>query len=159
MAVVFEPVALSAAWRQRQHGVQAIQRLNGRLLIHTKHGRMLRWVQIKPDDIRGLAFEVRIVAGHVAFQAVRLQSGFLPYAMHHVLAHVDRRSQLAAAPVRGSVFRFSSEWLPESWLAKRASARRPSARMVRIQSFHAGLHKPLFPARDRRRGWFAGDPG
>jgi len=33
---------------------------------------MLRWIQIEPDDIGGFAFQVWIVAGHVAFQPVRL---------------------------------------------------------------------------------------
>jgi hypothetical protein len=36
------------------------------------------------------------------------QPRFPPYPMHHVLAHVDRRGQLAATPMTGTVFRLST---------------------------------------------------
>jgi hypothetical protein len=42
---------------------------------------VLRRVQIEAEDVGSFAFEFRIVAGHVAFETVRLQAGFLPNAM------------------------------------------------------------------------------
>jgi hypothetical protein len=61
MAVVLESVAFSTTGRKRQHRIQAIQRLNGGLLIHAEHRRMPRRIQVQADDIGGLRFKVRIV--------------------------------------------------------------------------------------------------
>src|SRR5712692_4030079 len=47
VAVVFKSMPFQAAGRQRQHRVEPIQRLNGGLLVHAKHHRMLRWVDYR----------------------------------------------------------------------------------------------------------------
>lgn len=86
MSVVLEAVTFGASRRKRQDGIETIQGLNGGFLIDAEHGRVLRWVQIEAEDVGGFAFELGIVAGHVAFEAVRLQAGFLPDAMHGVFA-------------------------------------------------------------------------
>ena len=64
---------------------------------------MLGRVQIKADDVGSLGFEIGIIAGHVALQAVRLQASFLPDAVHGVLADAQSGGQLAATPVRRAV--------------------------------------------------------
>ena len=38
---------------------------------------MLRWVQIEAEDVGRFGFELGIVAGHVAFEAVRLEAALL----------------------------------------------------------------------------------
>jgi hypothetical protein len=43
MPVVLEAVTLGTSGRERQDRVQAIQGLNGRLLLDAEHGGMLRW--------------------------------------------------------------------------------------------------------------------
>jgi hypothetical protein len=58
MAVVFEPVALGAAGRKRQNGVEPVQRLNGGLLVYRNDGRMLGQIQIQTDDVSGFGFEI-----------------------------------------------------------------------------------------------------
>jgi hypothetical protein len=85
--------------RERQNGVEPVQRLNGGLLVHTKDGRMLGRVQIQADDVSGFGFEIGIGAGHVSLQAMRLQAGLLPDAVHCVLADTQLSSEFAAAPV------------------------------------------------------------
>jgi hypothetical protein len=44
MAKVFKAMPLGSPWRQRQHGIFAIKRLDGRLCIQAEHGRMCRRV-------------------------------------------------------------------------------------------------------------------
>jgi len=122
VAVVLEAVTFGASRRERQDGIETVQGLNGGLLIDAEHGRMLRRAQIKAEDVSGFAFEFRIVAGHVAFEAVRLQARFLPNAMHRVFADTERRGQLAATPVRRPVARFSSAWPTGCGRAKPESA-------------------------------------
>jgi hypothetical protein len=51
--VVFKTIALSATRREPQHRVEPIQRLNGGLLIDTKHSRMLGRIQVEPDNVGG----------------------------------------------------------------------------------------------------------
>ncbi len=105
MAVVLEAVAFSTTGRKRQHRIQTIQRLNGSLLIHAEHCRMPWWIQVQADDIGGLRFKVRIVAGHVTLQPMRLQSGLFPGAIHSVFADTQDRRQLAATPMCRSIRR------------------------------------------------------
>ena len=45
--------------------IQPVERLNGRLLLHTEHGRMLRRVHLQSNDTCRLIFKLRVVAGHV----------------------------------------------------------------------------------------------
>ena len=85
-----------ASRRERQDRIETVQGLNGGLLIEAEYSRMLRRAQLEAEDVSGFAFEFRIVAGHVAFEAVRFQARFLPNAMHSVFADAERRSQLAA---------------------------------------------------------------
>ena len=50
----------------RWHGQTA---LAGRYARHwSEHRRMLRWVEVKTDDIGGLAFKVGIMADHIPRQ-------------------------------------------------------------------------------------------
>ena len=57
-----------------------------------------------------LAFELRIVAGHVAFQAVRLQAGLLPDAMHGVFADAA-----AQRPAYGNSSAWNHRWVFSEW--------------------------------------------
>ena len=98
LPVVLKAVAFGAAWRERQDGIETIQGLNGGLLIDAKHGRVLGRLQIKAEDVSRFAFELGIIAGPVAFEAVRFQAGFLPNPMHGVFADAQCGSQLAATP-------------------------------------------------------------
>jgi hypothetical protein len=52
-----------------------------------------------PDNVSGLRFKLRIVAGHVALQTVWLQTGLAPDAMDGIFADVQGRGKLAANPV------------------------------------------------------------
>ena len=99
MPVVLKAVMFGAAWRERQDGIETIQGLNGGLLIDTEHGRVLGRVQIEAEDVGRFGFEIGIIAGHVAFEAVRFQAGFLPNPMHGVFADAQCGSQLTATPV------------------------------------------------------------
>jgi hypothetical protein len=62
VAIVLEPVALRAPGRKGQHRVEAVQRLNRRLLVHTENGGVLRWLQVQADHVRRLGLKLRVVA-------------------------------------------------------------------------------------------------
>ena len=68
VSVILKTMALGASWAQRQHRVEAVERLNGAFLIDTKHCRVLGRMQVEADDVSGFCLEIRIIAGHVALQ-------------------------------------------------------------------------------------------
>ena len=86
MPIVLKAVALGPPRAKRQHRVEAIERLNRGLLIDTEHRGVLRWIDVQPDHVGGLALEVRIIGGHVALQPMGLKPGAPPDPRdHHVI--------------------------------------------------------------------------
>jgi hypothetical protein len=150
VVVVLESMTLGTPRSKRQHRVKPIQCLNGSLFIHAEHRCMTRWVEIMPDDIGNFGFKVWIVAGHIAFEPVRLQSSLFPGPMYGVFAYSQGRSQLAATPVRRSTARL----LTRCRRNLRPQARRQHAgrltRMVGIQSIHPQTKEAGLPADDGR---------
>jgi hypothetical protein len=94
-------MAFSTTGKKRQHRIQAIQHLNGGLLIHAEHCRMPRWIQVQADDIGGLRFKVRIVAGHLTLQPMRQQSGLFRGAMRSVFADTPACGDSSVDPSDG----------------------------------------------------------
>ena len=95
MPVVLEAVSLGASGRQRQHGIEAVQRLNGRLLVDGEDGRVVRRIDVQADHVGGFRFEVGIVRLHVALEPVRLEAGALPRFRHEVVMNLEHAPQLA----------------------------------------------------------------
>ena len=124
---------------ERQDRIEAVQGLNGGLFIDAEHGRMLRRIQVQADDVGGFAFEVRIVAGHVALQAMRLQSSFFPDAMHGVFTDAQRCRQLAATPVCGSIAGFFARSGQNPGPQGRCQHAGLLAGMIGIQSVESGI--------------------
>lgn len=65
VALVFKAVAFGASRRQWQHRILAVQRLYRGLLLDAKCRRMRRRVQIQPNHVGGLGFEVGFVGSYV----------------------------------------------------------------------------------------------
>ena len=153
MAVILEAVPFGASRSERQDGIETVQGLDGGLLIDAEHSRMLRRTQIEAEDVSGFAFKFRIVAGHVAFEAVRFQARLLPNAMHSVFADAERRGQLAATPVRRPVARFSPRGRQDAGAQSRSQNAGLLAGMIGVQSLQSVSPEALLPAHDGgRRG-------
>lgn len=108
MPEILEAVTLRTPRRQWQHRVQTIQRLNRRLLIDAEHDRVLRRIQIQPDDIGGLGLKVRIIGSEIALKQMRLDAVLGPNARHGHVRDIATQfgGQLARRPVRGAVSGF-----------------------------------------------------
>jgi hypothetical protein len=85
---------------------------------------MLRRIEIEPDNVGGLALEIRIIARHITLQPMWLETGFLPDALHSVLADVQVSSQFPAGPMRGTVAGLASGCGEHSRLQCRCDHRR-----------------------------------
>src|SRR6266446_4809597 len=98
-AAYSKTVPFRASRGQRQNRILAIQGLDGGFFIHAEH-RGMRWrVQVQPNNVGGLLLKMRIVRGHVALDAMRLESVLMPHPCHHHVADVQMRSEFARAPV------------------------------------------------------------
>jgi hypothetical protein len=59
-----------------------------------------RRVQIQADDVGRLLLEVRIVRGHLALDAMGLQTVLAPHARSHHVADIQMSGELACGPMR-----------------------------------------------------------
>ena len=71
-------MAFRSPWRQRQHRIDPVERLNRRLLVDAEDDGVLRRVEIEADHVRRFRLEVGIRRAQVALQPMRLQAGVAP---------------------------------------------------------------------------------
>ena len=149
--IVLEAVALGPPRAKRQHRVEAIERLDGSLLVDTEHRGVLRRIDVEPDHVGGLAFEVRIIGCHVALQPMRLKPGAPPDPRHHHVIDPQRLCQLAAAPVGGAIIgRAPGPGQNAGFEPSRALGRRPPL-MAGKQARQPLLRKAGLPTSDVSR--------
>src|ERR671918_1245352 len=104
VAKVLETVAFGSPRRKWQDRIFAVQRLNRRFLIYREYRRVLRRIQVQPDNVSRLALKIRIGACHVTFKAMRFDAVPGPHSGHaHVRDIAQFQRQLAAAPVSGAI--------------------------------------------------------
>ena len=90
VAFVVVRVARGTAGAQRQRQLRSLERLDRRLLIHTQHHRVLRRVEVQPDDILHLGREVRVATDLVRPHQVGLEA----VASKHVRDAACRQAHL-----------------------------------------------------------------
>jgi hypothetical protein len=109
--------------------------------------------QIEAEDVGRFGFEIGIIAGHVAFEAVRFQASFLPNPMYSVFADAQRGSQLAATPVRGPIAGLSARGGQDEGPQSGSQYTGLLAGMIGVQSLESEAPEALFPSNDGgRRG-------
>jgi hypothetical protein len=148
VAIVFKPMALQPSGRQRQHRIEPVQGLDRGLFIHAKHRRVLRRFDVQSDNVGCLGLEVGVVRGHVACDALGLKASAPPDPRHHHVADAQASSQLAAAPVGGSIGWRSAGARQYAGLQRRGSLVRQPSIMARVQARQPLSRKTAFPAAD-----------
>ena len=114
---------------------------------------MLGRIEIEAEDVGRFDFKLGIIAGPVAFEAVRFQAGFLPNPMHGVFADAQRGSQLAATPVCRPVAGFSPRGGQDAGAQSGSQYIGLLPGMIGVQSLEAATPEALLPAHDGgRRG-------
>ena len=61
---ILEPMTLSPSRRERQHGIETIEGLDGGLFVHAEDGGMGGRGQIESNDVGGFRFKSWIVGSH-----------------------------------------------------------------------------------------------
>ena len=148
MPVVFETVPLGTARRKRQDGIEAVERLNGRLFVEAKDGSVLRRIQIEPDDIGRFRFKVRIGRSHVPLDPVRLDACSRPYASNEHVIHSEMLGQTSRAPVGRAISGLPSGGSKDLRLHLRDQHGRLSSLMTAEQPGQPFGQKTLLPQTD-----------
>ena len=83
----------------RQRRLRAVQGLHRGLLVHAQHDRVLRRVQVQPDDIDQFLLEFRIVRHLERLHQMRFQPPRRPDPLDRRLRHPDLRRHRPTGPM------------------------------------------------------------
>ena len=157
VAVVLEAMSLGSAGREWQHGIETVQRLNGRLLVDGKDRGVVGRIDVQADHLGGLQLEVGIIRLHVAFEAMRLKAGALPRFRHEVVMNLEHASQFPSTPVCAAIGRRLLRLRQNARFHRGRQDRRRLPAIPRPQAVHPIGQKATAPpidvvaiARDRR---------
>ena len=84
-------------------GVETVKGLDGALFIDTENSCMGRRLQVETDDSGCLLLKLWVIADHVVATPVRLQPRLSPHPGHTHMVDPERKTQLAAAPMSGTI--------------------------------------------------------
>ena len=82
MTDVFVGPGAGFASPQREPRLGSVERLDARFLVHTQHQRILRRVEIQPNNVQQLGFKIRVRAEGERADSVGLQFGGNQHGMH-----------------------------------------------------------------------------
>ena len=130
----------------RQQRPGPIQRLHLAFLIETQHQRMVRRIQIQPDNVADFLDKLRVGRQFERIDAMRLQPERLPDSRNGRLREPHRGRHAARGPLRrvgGRAFETAGNHLDEAIIGR--LARRPRPRLIQqaIQSSHPEALTPL----------------
>jgi hypothetical protein len=100
---ILKPMTLGPSRRERQHGIEPVEGLDGGLFVHAENGGMGRRGQIQSNDVGGFRFESWIVGSHEVAQPMRLQPVAPPDASDAHVPDAEFACQTTAAPVSAAV--------------------------------------------------------
>src|SRR5215468_46595 len=149
MAKILKAVTFSSAGRERKHGVQPVQSLDGSLFVHAENYGIGGRFEVKANHVSCLFSKIRIVTGHVSAQLMRLEPGLGPGARHAHMTDPQLRCQFACAPVSRPI-RWSSPCIIQNAGLQIWSLQLDfSPEVSSIESGQTIGHKPFPPKPDR----------
>ena len=108
MAVVLKAMPFGPTGRKGQNRVQAIQRLDGTLLVDAEYSGVYRWFEVQSDDVSRFLFKLRIITDHVAARTVGLESKLPPHSTDRRLTDTYLLGKPITAPMGRAVGRSPS---------------------------------------------------
>ena len=138
MAKIFKTMSLGSTGRKRQDGIEPVEGLNGRLLIHTEDNRVSRRPQVERNHLGRFALKVGVVAAEVMAAPMRLQTHFGPDSRNAHMICPQNFSQFATAPVGRSRGRLAIESpVDDARFELLGAPARPSATMATVEPAQA----------------------
>ena len=103
MAKIFKAMPFGSARGERQNRVKSVECLDSALLIDTEHRSVERRVKIQANDVGRLFFKLRVIAGHVPTQPMRLNTEMAPDTAYARLTNAQFLGQPIAAPMGATI--------------------------------------------------------
>src|ERR1700756_1127656 len=98
MTKIFKAMPFGSARGERQNRVKSVECLDSALLIDTEHCSVKRWLKVQANDVGWLLFKLRVIAGHVPTQPMRLNPEMAPDTAPPRLANAQLFGKPIAAP-------------------------------------------------------------
>ncbi len=98
MTDIFVGPSAGFACPQREPRLGTVERLNARFLVYTQHQRILRRVEIQPNNVEQLGFKIRIGAEGERADSVGLQFGGNQHGMYRTGGQSDFGGERAHGP-------------------------------------------------------------
>jgi hypothetical protein len=143
---ILEPMTLCPSRRERQHGIEPVEGLDGGLFIHTEDGSMDWRGQIESNDVGRFRFEGWIVGSHEVAQAMRLQPVAPPDASDAHVSDAKFACQPTAAPVSAAVIGAAPRPLQHFGLQSGRIGSCLTPAMLGDKTTQAYLAEPIGPA-------------
>jgi hypothetical protein len=133
---------------ERQNRVKSVECLDSALLIDTEHCSVERWLKVQANDVGGLLFKLRVIAGHVPTQPMRLNTEMAPDTAHARLANAQLFGKPIAAPVAPTISGTLTRGLQDTRLGLRCPRSALTTAITRIKSGQTLLLKAPLPLPD-----------
>src|ERR1700756_5189400 len=148
MTKIFKAMSFGSARGERQNRVKSVERLDSTLLIDTEDRSVYRRLKVQANDVGRLLFKLRIIAGHVTTQPMRLNTEMAPDTAHARLANAQLSGQPIAAPVGRTVSGTLTRGLQDTRLSLSGPRSALTPVITRIKSRQTLLLKALLPLPD-----------
>src|SRR4029077_2370049 len=148
MTKIFKAMSFGSARGERQNRVKSVERLDSALLIDTEDRSVERRLKVQANDVGRLLFKLRIVAGHVTAQPMRLHTKMAPDTAHARLSNARLSGQPIAAPVRRTVKGTLPRGLQDTRLSLSCPRSALTTAITRIECRQTLLLKALLPLPD-----------
>src|SRR5260221_5187843 len=124
MTKIFKAVPFGSARGERQNRVKSVECLDSALLIDTEHCSVERRLKVQANDVGRLLFKLRVIAGHVPTDSMRLNTKMAPDTAHARLTHC----QLFGKPIAEHESVEREPCLAPLWYSAASSPDRKSTR-------------------------------
>src|SRR6516165_8177671 len=122
MTKILKAVPFGSARGERQNRVKSVECLDGALLVDTEHCSVGRRLKIQANDVGRFLFKLRVIAGHVLTDPMRLNTKLAPDSAYARLTNTQFFSQPIAAPVGCTIARTLTRGLQNTRLRSQPSA-------------------------------------
>ena len=140
MTKILKAMPFGSARDRGKNRIKSVEGLDSSLLFDTEECSVYRWLKIQANDICGLFFKLRVIAGDVTTQPMRLNAEMAPETAHTGLENFD---QPIATPVARTVDGTLTRELQDTCLGLRGTGPPWTRAIMRIESCQTLLWKAL----------------
>src|SRR5260221_1763509 len=148
MTKIFKAMPFGSARGERQNRVKSVECLDSALLIDTEHCGVDRRLQVQANNVGCLLFKLRVIAGHVPTQPMRLNTEMAPDTAYARLTNAQLFGKPIAAPVGRTISGTVTRGLQDTRLGLSCPRSALTSTITRIESCQTLLLKAPLPLPD-----------